>query len=352
MLDNLTGGQKTTLIAVGISALVIVVVVLIVMLTLPSSSNDGGSVSKDAPEPTPEKPHARIHSTAIRNYEKLPETIDADMVRMVDSETNTILERVPPKETHQLTEVKVDSVGVESNTDIERPVTMVFRRRDPTGWYAAVSAFVMPFHWLALRKKDGSGLVYGCDGPVPLTEEPPYVYNSNMPELIVADVKKSKESYLTGADMSCAARYLEFQMDIEDRLHVLRINISHCGRVGDILTWQPKNENDKRVEDEEFYWYSSDKGFISVRETRPDDAATIVPRGRYDELNDVDYVLPIPIEVLYDRVPEGADSVDIEIIPATVVCFTRRPPVNVTREWVVRHVSFHDLDQCLVAILS
>ena len=296
------------------------------------------SLENGSPECTETPPLSAItiHTSILGN--KFPETVDT-----VDERYQTLIE--PDASEYEISAV------TETRSSPEAPrKRYIFKKRDPTGWYATVHRFTMGFHSLYIKQKNASSeksLIFGEEGLPSADAEPPYRYDSLEPGMIVPNVSSARQVFVGEMDLACTARFLDFEFEIYSNIHTIRVNISYQGIMGDILLW---NE-----ETGEFEYYDADSGMFTIE--RPSNTASLSPPNMHKQLKALakQYAVPIPVSILngisWDTVYEDS-NIDIELIPDTSVMFRREAPRDYDREWIMKHVCFPSLTNAISAIIN
>lgn len=279
-----------------------------------------------------------IVTSNLAQPEESVATPDAPRNVSTDSETST-------------EEATLTVSGVSSEAVTQRASPMVYvRRQDLTGYQALMTRFRCAFHSMVLKGRHSANYAiwYGQKGVQSASVEPPYVYDTNKSKLRVMEV----EDHLTGfegeLDLACSARFLEFTFKLPKGTYRMRVNISYeqGGEMGDVLLW----DDDMK----KFMYYDPGMGFSQKRPFNP---VSMVPNGMHEDLRQLarEYAVMIPVIILNRLDPaeiEKDSLLQVELIADPCVLFTRRPPADYSREWIMEHVALPDFTSALSGVLT
>ena len=247
---------------------------------------------------------ARVRSSVFSETPPAPRTRSADEPELIQATLS-----LPPTE-YQVVQVH------------DSPRAFVYRPRDSTLFCAAVKRFVMKFHGVRYGP-----LVLGSVKLHRVSEVPEYTYDSHSPRMLLPQTE------LDGApveEFECSARYFEYYFYLHNTVFRIMVNISHQGEFGDLLLWSDTGNH--------YEWYDTETKSFS--DTRPASPATTVPDRPSIKSLSRRYAVFVPIHVLNQpQWHPGVSCAEIDFFPATAIAFTTHPPDDVTREWIMEHIS-------------
>ena len=293
---------------------------------------------------------------------------------VVERRNSNILKYLPPRRDLPPSHVNQLKYRIERVTPDN---TYVFGMRDPTAYFANILRVRVPFHNI-VAVEDGNGgnpsraaLVLGKAELPASAEQPPYLFDSSHPEMLLPEAVFHADRLPIGrraVELAITARHLEYEFFLADVTYRLRVLITpmpgHGGRFGDILVDLDEGGAEGA---EDYQWYDRERAAFCA--SRPDDPARLVDTSMYAELDALyrrgeHNVLPIPVNLLttvdWDELhrAEGNLTVQIDLSTDTALMFRRRPPRPALHDggdsmhkWIAENLCFPALTSSLFAIV-
>lgn len=301
---------------------------------------------------------------------------------VVERRHSNILKYMPPRKDLPPSHVNQLKYRIERVTPDN---TYVFGMRDPTAYFANILRVRVPFHNI-VAVEDGNGghpsraaLVLGRPELPASSEQPPYLFDSSRPELLLPEAVFHADRLPIGrraVELAMTARHLEYEFFLADVTYRVRVLVTPLpdegGRFGDVQVDLGAAEGDEAAA-ADYHWYDREHAVFCT--TRPDDPARLVDDSMYAELEALHRqgerrVLPIPVNLLttvdWDELhrAEGHLAVQIDLSTDTALMFRRRPPrqprtggdgddgpnVNM-HEWIAENLCFPALTSSLFAVV-